>query len=174
MKGWQVTAIAIAVALLVLVIGIAAAGRAGYNRGKAEAIAGIKTDTVVVTRTVRDTIRVPEPKYIAVKVTDTLYVPVAVPGDTVTVFVPLPKEQRYYEDADYRAWVSGFEPALDSLQVFPVTKYVEKTVTVEVPTYLRKRWGLGLVGGYGIAPADNGIKGVPFVGIGISYSLIQW
>ena len=37
-------------------------------------------------------------------------------GDTVVY-----REQAYYEDSLYRAWVSGYRPKLDSLMVFPKT-----------------------------------------------------
>ena len=46
-------------------------------------------------------------------------------GDTVVY-----REQAYYEDSLYRAWVSGYRPRLDSLMVFPKTVY--QTVTNDI------------------------------------------
>ena len=36
----------------------------------------------------------------------------------------LDREQRHYRGNDYEAWVSGYRPALDSIHVFPVTRYI--------------------------------------------------
>ena len=69
------------------------------------------------------------------KLTDTIRI-----GDTVVY-----REQAYYEDSLYRAWVSGYRPRLDSLMVFPKTVY--QTVTNDIYHTVvpkKKRWGLGL------------------------------
>lgn len=78
--------------------------------------------------------------------------------DSVNVILPI--TQKRYEDSTYTAYVSGFRPNLDSINIYRKTVY--KTIT-EKPV----RWGIGLVGGYGY-----GTKGfTPFFGMAIYYSL---
>lgn len=80
--------------------------------------------------------------------------------DSVNIIVPI--TQKKYEDSTYTAWVSGFRPNLDSINIYRKTVY--KTIT-EKPV----RWGVGLVGGYGY-----GTKGTtPFIGVGIYYRLFN-
>ena len=73
-----------------------------------------------------------------------------------TIKVRLPIESKHYEGEGYEAWVSGYEPSLDSINVY------NRTI-VPKP----KRWSIGLQGGVGVTP-----KGVqPYVGVGFSYRL---
>lgn len=78
------------------------------------------------------------------------------------------RKQAYYEDNLYCAWVSGYRPKLDSLQVFPKTVY--QTVTNDIYHTIvpkKKRWGFGLQAGYGY-------PGGFYVGAGMTYDLWQW
>lgn len=80
-----------------------------------------KTDTVTITRT--DTFTKVSPMFITKTLLDTFYVYV---NDTIRV--PIPIEQKYYkEEGKYEAWVSGYKPSLDKINVFNKTEY--KTVT---------------------------------------------
>lgn len=73
-----------------------------------------------------------------------------------TVMVRLPIESKHYEGENYEAWVSGYEPSLDSINIY------NRTI-VQKP----KRWSIGVQGGVGITP-----KGVqPYVGVGVSFRL---
>lgn len=73
-----------------------------------------------------------------------------------TVMVRLPIESKHYEGENYEAWVSGYEPSLDSIKVYQR----------EVKTK-QSRWSIGLQGGVGITP--RGVQ--PYVGIGVAYKL---
>lgn len=76
---------------------------------------------------------------------------------------------KLYQDSTYRAQVSGINANLDFIEVYPRTiiKYITQTEFVrEKP----KKWGLGVIGGYGIG--SNGFQ--PYIGFGISYSFIQF
>lgn len=132
-------------------------------------------ETVVLldTLVVRDTVRERYPVYAERTVTDTMLVAFT---DTVrisdTVYVRLPREQKRYADTNYVAWVSGYRPSLDSIEVYPVTRYVTKTVTKMEDS--RKRWGIGIQAGYGIGLTGGKVTGVPYIGIGISYDLIRF
>lgn len=61
---------------------------------------------------------------------------ITIPADSVQILddslIVLPIQQRHYKSDDYEAWVSGYNPRLDSLCVFPETKYI--TVTKGIPT----------------------------------------
>lgn len=125
------------------------------------------TDTL----TIRDTIREIRPVYVEKTRTDTMLVAVT---DTVTVsdtvYMVLDREQRHYQGEDYEAWVSGYRPALDSIYVFPKTRYITENIFAEP----RKRWGIGIQAGYGIGISSGQVKAFPYIGVGISYDLIRW
>ena len=98
--------------------------------------------------------------------TDTLIVAVV---DTLrdTIFVELPRTTRIYEDTDYRAQVSGYEPTLDRIEVFPKTMTVTET---EIRTNEASKWSFGVSIGPGVL---LDFKGQPHVGIaatvGVNY-----
>ena len=122
--------------------------------------AEIRTETKVKTVVKVDTLFISPPMapLLVFRLTDTMRI-----GDTV-----VHREQAYYEDSLYRAWVSGYRPKLDSLMVFPKTVY--QTVTIDVYHTIaskKKRRGLGLQAGYGY-------PGGVYAGVGISYSFFQW
>ena len=116
----------------------------------------------------RDTLRVNTPILREIhKVThDTIKI---VMNDTIvrrdTIY--LEREQRVYEDEEYKAFVSGFQPRLDSIYVYPKTIYETKVST-------RKEWrqftygvqvGVGVVMPFTSSPSFGG-----YVGIGIGYN----
>lgn len=75
-----------------------------------------------------------------------------------TIQVRLPIESKHYTSQNYDAWVSGYEPSLDSIKVY-------SREVVAKPK--KSRWSVGVQGGVGITP-----KGVqPYVGIGVAYRL---
>ena len=73
-----------------------------------------------------------------------------------TVLVRLPIESKHYTAESYDAWVSGYEPCLDSIKVY---NQVIKTK--------QSRWSVGLQGGVGMTP--RGVQ--PYIGVGIGYRL---
>ena len=130
----------------------------------------VKVDTLFV----YDTIFIEKPVINKVEIIDTLRLPVPI-TDTLmlhdTVFVHLPIEQRQYSDPRYTAWVSGYRPQLDSILIYQRTEYITKEIkTVTKP----KRWGIGLQVGYGVSLHNGQIHPAPYIGVGLSYSLINW
>ena len=125
----------------------------------------IRDTTIVVSY---DTIKITKPIYISQKVVDTLLVPIT---DTLrhndTLYVPIPKTQRYYaKDSLYQAWVSGYKPNLDSIKVFPKTIYTTITNTVyKKPA----RVTIGATIGYGAMYVDKTIKFGPTIVAGVSF-----
>ena len=73
-----------------------------------------------------------------------------------TIRIRLPIESKHYTAESYDAWVSGYEPSLDSIKVYQR----------EVKTK-QSRWSIGLQGGVGMTP--RGVQ--PYIGIGIGYRL---
>lgn len=117
----------------------------------------LERDTIIsVPDTVYRTIALGE-KTVKVVIHDTLF-------KTDTVEIALPFVQREYRDSNYNAWVSGYEPALDSIQVFPRTMTVKERVTVKERS---RRWGV--FGGVGIGVSD---RITPCVGVGIGYRIL--
>lgn len=137
-----------------------AAFRAGRATAPGIAFETVRTDTV----TVHDTIRRDSLVYVAEKVVSRILVPVT---DTLvlhdTTYVVLERTQREYGDTLFRAWVSGYQPELDSIHLFHRTEYVTVTAR-ERP----RRWHLGVSAGYGAG--KDGLS--PYIGIGVTYSLL--
>ena len=80
----------------------------------------IVTDTVTVYRT--DTIREPVTEFVYEEVKDTIFIEkVGQDG------LKLPITQKYYSSKNYKAWVSGYRPSLDSIEVFRNT--ITNTIT---------------------------------------------
>lgn len=151
--------------LLLWSLGIFFAGR---NTAKKPDSAQVVTQ--VDTLYICDTITREMPIYITKTQVRTEYLPVL---DTLrirdTLFVPVTIEKRVYEDSLYRAEVSGYSPSLDKIEIFQQKQVV--TQFVQVAEVERKRWGIGVQAGYGIA-ADGSLS--PYLGIGLSYNLIRW
>ena len=67
-------------------------------------------------------------------------------GSNDTVWATVPRTQKRYEDSTYTAWVSGYEPRLDSIEVYRRTVTIEKR---EEGRGRNKRLSIGLTGGFG-------------------------
>jgi len=48
------------------------------------------------------------------------------------IAVEIPIESKHYQSKDYDAWVSGYEPSLDSIKVYKETQYITETITKTV------------------------------------------
>lgn len=46
-----------------------------------------------------------------------------------SVMVEVPITSKHYGSKDYDAWVSGYEPSLDSIKVYKETQYITNTIT---------------------------------------------
>lgn len=75
-----------------------------------------------------------------------------------TIQIRLPIESKHYTSTNYDAWVSGYEPCLDSIKVYSREVQIRPKIS---------RWSIGLQGGLGITP--RGVQ--PYVGIGVAYRL---
>lgn len=141
--------------LAVFFVGVGV-GYVGFGRGDEV----VRADTVYR----RDTVRWPVTRDSVVTryVTRRLAV---MRVDTVrqsdTVEVRLPIVQKIYRDTNFTAWVSGYEPRLDSISVRHRTIIERRTVRE------RGRWGVGLGVGLGVGSRGPGVG----VGFGVFYKL---
>ena len=86
--------------------------------------------------------------------------------DSADVVIPI--TQKIYEDSTYTAYVSGYNPQLDSL-IFRMPREVITIKEYQKP----KRWDVGIQAGYGMT--INGTpQFTPYIGIGISYNLFSF
>lgn len=83
------------------------------------------------------------------------------PPDSALVIVPI--TQKTYETDEYKAWVSGYEPELDSINIYRRTETVTNTLYLDKK---RRRWG-GMVG-IGAGMTHKG-EITPMVGVMIGY-----
>ena len=117
----------------------------------------VKRDTITsIPDTVYRTVALGE-KTVKVVIHDTLC-------KTDTVTVSLPFVQKQYKDSSYSAWISGYEPSLDSIRVFPKTTIIRESKVVRQKD---RRWGV--FGGVGIGVSD---RITPCVGVGIGYRIL--
>lgn len=133
-------------------------------------------EMVVRTDTLHDTVIVRKPVFVTERAvrTDTVWLPVVrIRTDTVllrsdglkdSALAVVPITQKVYADSTYKAWVSGYNPRLDSIQV-----YRQTFVTTKMETVVRKRRiGIGVQAGYGYGFRYGGIE--PYVGLGVSWN----
>ena len=114
------------------------------------------TDTVVIRQPEVMVVRSLEPRRARMAVV----AETADPADTDSAVVSVPIEQHEYHGEGYRAWVSGYAPALDSIAI-------ERSITVVQPTDRQRRWSVGLQAGVGLTP--HGVE--PYIGVGVSFRL---
>ena len=153
MKAWHV--------ILVLVLCLLCFVFGRYTKKSEIELVG-KTDTLIRVDTIRDSIPYPVYETVIQTVPEIFPVYITLSGDTVRVpiFVPIRITQKEYLTDDYHAWVSGYNPSLDSIDVFQKTIYITEKVKA-------RRWGLGVIGGYGIG--RSGLS--PYVGVGVYYRI---
>ena len=102
----------------------------GYILGRSRDTA--KEDTILVQRdttVVRDTIRIKEPAEVKKEtIKETILVEVR---DTMwlhdTCYIALPLEKRTYKRDEFYAVVTGYEPRLTYIEVYPKTVYITET-----------------------------------------------
>lgn len=85
-------------------------------------------------------------------------------ADTAAVIIPI--TSRTYSTPEFTAYVSGYQPSLDS-----ITIHAPRTIITNNPPAVKsKPWGIGIAAGIGAG--RGGIT--PFIGITLQYSLIRF
>lgn len=148
MKPWKIVLTILLTAAICSVVGY------GYGRRGARLSTPL-ADTICFRDTLRDSIPYPVIETVVQEIPELFPVYITLGGDTIRepVYIPVPITQKEYSTDNYRAWVSGYKPSLDSVWVYP-----EKIIIREKP----RRWGIGVIAGYGIG--QNGLS--PYVGVG--------
>jgi hypothetical protein len=131
--------------ILLVILFSVLAGIAGYLAGNnhfREVTKMVQRDTLIV----YDTIRLEKPAEIRyVRTKEVIKVPIR---DTMrihdTTFLLLQKEVREYRDSMYYAKVSGYDPSLDYIEVYPKTTTISK---IETTTLKPSPWRYGVTVG---------------------------
>jgi len=157
-----------------IVVGLALAGGFGYKFGKhdgyksgyKDGLAAIESKTDTIWRT--DTHYVDNPVEIIRYKDKLVYVPVT---DSVivhqhdTTYIALQFEKVEYADSTYNAIVSGYQPKLEFISVYPKTAYITNTI-VE-----RRHWCASLTAGPAVVWSFNGkVHAGLGAAIGLSYN----
>lgn len=123
-------------------------------------------DVITVTAAVRQHAKNHEPDALATELEPDTTATVWINGDSAMVI--LPAMQRVYADSLYVAYVSGFEPRLDSISIKVPHIYTTITKTVDKPA---RRWAVGptIGAGYGI----TGKQADVFVGLSVTYNILK-
>lgn len=84
--------------------------------------------------------------------------------------IEVDRVQRVYEDSAYTAYVSGYDPKLDSITVRQkeVIRTITETITLKKKEF--RRWNIGLVGGYGYGLKSKEFE--PFIGFGLCIRIL--
>lgn len=136
--------------LAIMAVGCYAMGYIRARRHYLEADKIVHVDTLIRC----DTIRVESPVEIRYeKLTETLILPKV---DTLrlrdTVYLVVDKEIKEYRDSLYYIKVSGYQPNLDYVEVYPRTTTISKTETVTQPVTKRHGLALGFEANYSYTP----------------------
>lgn len=136
-------------------------------RNQPESVTLIEHDTVWNETVIRD----PLPAE-TINTGRVAYIKVPVPGerDTITLHdsieVHVPIVQKMYDDSLYTAWVSGYDPSLDSITLHMPHTYTTITKTVTKPAS-RFAFGPSVGVGYGMIQHKADI----YVGVTATYNL---
>lgn len=142
-----------------------------YNHCGKPVVVDVKRDTVVVYDTIPDIM--PKAKDSVITRYVTRYLPVVKPvgiTDTLTMWshdtvaVEVPITSKHYGGDNYDAWVSGYEPSLDSIMIYQRTEYITETITSMKPP---NKWELD-----GMAVVNYNIKTqkyTPYIGGELTY-----
>lgn len=169
-KTWLIcTAIGIALGLLL----------AWAFRGKPVESVKIERDTIVQYDTIPSFAPVPKDSALVKWVTVRVPVdrPIYVshpPNDSLridTIEAELPITQKHYKSEEYQAWVSGYMPNLDSIEVYQKTSTITETITI-TQTAKQKHWGIGVTGG--CQYYQNIKQASPFAGLQLKYDNDKW
>lgn len=152
---------------VIIFLGLLLIGLATYHRvtiDKLNSVETLQSDTIRVSDTlvIYDTIRIKEPKpyYAEVVRTDTLII-----NDTVKI--PIPIEQKTYQNEDYKAVIQGYNPTLLSMDLYKRETLIRDTLKINntITKLKPPRWTISVGPGIGYGP-----KGVePYIGINAGF-----
>ena len=156
---------------LTLIIGFIIVGAIMYFLGRNSVSVEPVTEIVVKSDTVYkvDTFVQKVPHYIREVKTEYKDTIVYV-HNTDTLLVEVPIVEREYKDSMYRAIVRGYNPTLQHIETYNVTRYIDKEIRVPFKTPTRLGIGLNVGGAYVFG--TNRIE--PVISFGLQYNLFTW
>jgi len=133
-------------------------------QAKYEELLNAPKDTTYITTI--DTLTEVKPVYITKRIVEKDSIIVR---DTIKdVEIVVPREEKVYASDDYRAVISGYQPRLDTMQVYKTT--ITETVTKHITHTRNRRFGIGV----GIGASYDGKKVRPAITAGVQYNLIAF
>ena len=128
-----------------------------------ETIVETKTDTLWKDTTITE----PQPTN-SQKTGRVIYI--TIPGDTIhdSIVIELAEQQKRYDDSLYTAWVSGYEPKLDSISLRLPT--ITETTTITNTVYHEPLFTFGLQAGAGYGLLNHH----PDIYIGVGGTMRLW
>ena len=135
-----------------------------YNKNNnIDTVEIVKVDTFIK----KDTVTKWYPKPISKIIRDTMYIDkdsIEEVGDSIL----LPREEKTYtDDSTYNVRISGFNPKLEEITIFPKAYIITKEKTFEIKKKRKFNIGLQVGSGYGIFNRKPDV----YVGIGFQYNL---
>ena len=135
---------------------------------KIKQLSTVKTDTLELRDTTIDTLVFRNPEFIftqkirtdSVRIMENDSNSIKIISDSI---VEVPITQNIYQDSTYTAYVSGYNPKLDSIRILNQTIIEERTITKEVNKAKKWGWSVGVGTGYDV------LHQKPYVGVGIVY-----
>lgn len=148
-------------AAIVIALSAFVAGRKSVHQ---EVVTEVRIDTLTITEVRVDTVTRWRTETAYLPRVDTITCEVC---DTVVVEVPI---DRYVaEDSLYRVVATGYDVEFEEVSVYPRTIIKEHYIECSKAA----RWGLGVQAGYGATINGGNLKLSPYIGIGISWNLLN-
>lgn len=155
----------------------------GYSYGKKKTLKELKSEKVE-TKVITDKYVAPKPikevsigsvsipfavypKQLKQKIGNDTCSNLASVGAKDSLRVTIPITQKTFADSNYTAYVSGYMPNLDSIEVRNRVMTYTKCMT---NTKFRK-WNIGITGGYGYGFTSHKVE--PFLGLGITFNFFR-
>lgn len=134
-------------------------------------------DTVTIRTTLVDTVFYQQPvmkdstviRYVTLNIPDDKEEDLPIIEEHSKVVIPI-SQKTYTDDSTYTAYVSGYNPALDSIVIHRNSERI--TTVLPRPTVEDKKWSIGVQVGYGITLTQQP-QFAPYIGIGITYKLFN-
>lgn len=144
-----------------IICGIISAMTGNEEAGRRTAV-----DSIVYVDTVRhDSVIMRDSIIVRYKVVPIARKDTAVPVQADSILLPV--TQKHYSAIDYDAWVSGYEPQLDSIRTYSRRSIITLPSAAKAD---RKRFGIGIQAGCGLG--KDGLA--PYIGLGLSYRLLEF
>lgn len=138
-------------------------------------------DTITVRTTLVDTVFYNQPvmkdstviRYVTLNIPDDKednFPSIGNHSDSCKIVIPI-TQKTYTDDSTYTAYVSGYNPALDSMVIHRNSEKI--TTVLPCPPVRDKKWSIGVQVGYGITLTQQP-RFAPYIGIGLSYKLFNF